>query len=304
MQESDNILSIVIVSASVAAVAVGATLLLLFVLGLVGLNTYQALEEDAAQRAEAAALEAKAQAKASSSQAKVQQKETVKKEEKPEPVNVNASIEECLQYPDLGGGCEIASMVSVLRALGYDADLVAFAEDYVLKVKGEPDMVQAYAGDPYLDGAAFPPAMAHAGNNFLREQQADWRFVEHKDLSLEKLLEIVRMGRPVLVWTTMFGDFPMHTGESIGDYAWYENEHCVVLYGEAENGNLLIMDPLEGCVERDYVSFNEVYDACGLHAVTITQDDIKEIDKADADKVEAFEAQTSADEAESSEGTE
>ena len=295
MQESDNILALVIVSIAAAFVAAATTLFLLFVLSFAWCNSSQVLEE-VAQSVEADTLEAKAQA--SSTQMKMQEnpRQEPEQEAKPEPVKVNASIEECLQYPDLAGGCEIATMTSVLRALGFDLDLVAFAEDYVLKVKGEPNMVQAYAGDPYFNGAAFPPAMTHAGNNYLREQQADWRFIEYKDLPFDELLGIVRLGRPVLVWTTMYGNPPMHSGVNIEDYLWYDNEHCVVFYGEAKNGNVLIMDPLEGCIEREYASFKELYEACGFHAVSITQTDIKAIDKADADKVSAYEAQSSSEE--------
>ena len=196
-----------------------------------------------------------------------------------QPINYNARIEEMFQYPTMAGGCEIVSMTSVLNALGHGISAIDFAEDFVLKVEGAPSLVNSYSGSPYDNGAAFPPAMVRAGNDYLRSVYSRWRFAKRDNAKLDKLLSVVQTGRPVLVWTTMGQDVPYFTGDVISGYKWYENEHCVVLYGQGEDDTLLVMDPLVGKVEYDRERFEEVYDACGRHAVSITKLDAERIDE-------------------------
>lgn len=165
-------------------------------------------------------------------------------------------------------------MTAVLNALGYQVDLGSFIDQYVLNVEGSADMVHAFSGDPAFDGAAFPPVMARAGNAYLRDQNAEWRFVELNEAPFGQVLEEVASGRPVLIWTTQMGDYPMLSGIFAEGYQWYDNEHCVVLYGQTENGNLLVMDPQYGFVERERELFESVYDACGMHGLTVVQHNV------------------------------
>lgn len=194
----------------------------------------------------------------------------------------NARIEECLQFPELPAGCEVAAMTSVLRALGFDTDLVAFTDDYVLKVEGEPELVYSYSGSPYERGAAFPPAMARAGNAYLKDQDSPWRFIEPENATIDDMIKVVSTGRPVLLWTTMYGAAPEFASITIDGYEWYNNEHCVVFFGLADDGNMQIMDPLSGISTQDRKKFEEVYAACGQHALVLSQTQTDAVDAAEA----------------------
>ena len=91
---------------------------------------------------------------------------------------------------------------------------------------------------------------------------------ESKSETFDELTALVKMGYPVLVWSTMNLEDPQLTGISDGNAEWYSNEHCVVLY--ALNGNdALVSDPLEGLVTRDASRFAAVYEQCGKHALAI-----------------------------------
>ena len=300
MQESDNILAIVVVSAAAAVVAVAASLLVLAVLGI-SLLDFEAMsgEEKASISASSMAQDSSAssstkqnstQPSASSSKApdsslKKPAEQSSESPKGPTAPNINASMAECLQYPFYPAGCESASMTAVLNALGYQVDLDTFIDQYVLNVEGPADMVHAFSGDPAFDGAAFPPVMARAGNAYLRDQNAEWRFVELNEEPFGQVLEEVASGRPVLIWTTQMGDYPMLSGIFAEGYQWYDNEHCVVLYGQAENGNLLVMDPQYGFVERERELFESVYDACGMHGLTIVQHNVLWHDAIEASTV-------------------
>lgn len=199
-----------------------------------------------------------------------------------------ANVEECLQFPQLPGGCEIASMVSVLRALGFETDLLAFTDDYVLKMEGQPEMVYSYSGSPYESGAAFPPVMARAGNAYFKDQGSYWRFIEPEAPSIDDLLRIIETGRPVLVWTTMYGESPQFTSIEVGGYEWYSNEHCVALYGTTEEGDLKVMDPMVGLTTQNRAAFEDVYVACGQHALVPTQTQASTVDAAEFKLVASF----------------
>ena len=61
---------------------------------------------------------------------------------------------------------------------------------------------------------------------------------------------------------------PDMTGIMVESYEWYNNEHCVVLYG-LEGETALVSDPLEGLVERDAQEFARIFEACGNMAIVI-----------------------------------
>ncbi|WP_237049290.1 C39 family peptidase [Lentibacillus amyloliquefaciens] len=89
------------------------------------------------------------------------------------------------------------------------------------------------------------------------------------------ILNIVRSGKPVLVWTTLeqretfFG--LSWTDEEGDETDWYENEHAVVLTG-IEGNNIMAHDPHTGRAEHyDRVSFEQNWYALGCRAVTLRQ---------------------------------
>lgn len=170
------------------------------------------------------------------------------------------NVEEFLQFPILQGGCEIASLSCVLRSMGYDeVDDYTIADEYL----EYGDMVDGYSGDPYYYGGAFPPPIIDAANAFLEDKGAAERAVDLSGLSFDVVSEWISAGYPVLVWSTMYMDEPEFTDTMVGPYEWWNNEHCVVAYGFDENGDVLVMDPLDGIVVRDGEEFARIYEECG-----------------------------------------
>ncbi len=205
------------------------------------------------------------------------------------------------QFPEVPGACEIASMVSVLRAMGNDIDAVRFTDEYVLAQPGDRDMVDGFGGDPYFAGGAFPPIMTRSGNAYLRQCESAWRFVERRGDSMEDLADVADRGRPVLIWTTMLLAPAAHTGMVTKGYEWYENEHCVVLCGRVGSDKYLVMDPLDGLVEYDAVRFTEAYEDSGSISVVLTTAMTPEIDAADEAYLVSFEQATNQSEPEEGE---
>lgn len=170
------------------------------------------------------------------------------------------NVEEFLQFPILQGGCEIASLSCVLRSMGYDeVDEYTIAEEYL----EYGDMVSGYSGDPYYYGSAFPPPLMDAANAFLEANGAEERALDLSSLGFDVVAEWVQAGYPALVWTTMYMEEPDLTGTMVGPYEWWNNEHCVVVYGFDESGEVLVMDPLDGFVTRDRQDFARIYEECG-----------------------------------------
>lgn len=188
-----------------------------------------------------------------------------------QPVDYCDHVEVYMQFPEVPGACEVASMASVLRAMGYDVSAPQLSDEHLMNLPGSHDMVHGFAGSPYNQGAAFPPIMVRSGNSFLRSQNSEWRFVERKGQPFARLIEVTKTGRPVLVWTTMSLAPPEMTGPVVEGYCWYSNQHCVVLYGQTDEGRLLVMDPLEGLIECDRERFEQVYTECGEMAITMSR---------------------------------
>ncbi|MBQ9069640.1 MAG: C39 family peptidase [Eggerthellaceae bacterium] len=120
--------------------------------------------------------------------------------------------------------------------------------------------------------------MVRAGNAFLAAQDSEWRFAERRGQAFSRLLDVVSTGRPVLVWSTMDMAPVLHTETRVGNYNWYDNEHCVVVCGQTEEGKLRVMDPLAGMVERERGPFEGIYNDCGKMAVTLSRVIIDEVE--------------------------
>lgn len=187
--------------------------------------------------------------------------------EEPATVDWTAHVENFSQFPVLQGGCEVAALSCVLRSMGYaEVDEHTIADQYLTP----GDMVSGYSGDPYTYGASFPPPIVNAANAFLESKGATERASELTPLAFDGVLERVQRGYPVVVWTTMYMAEPQLTGTMVGPYPWWNNEHCVVVYGVDEAGNIMVMDPIDGMVTRDRATFVRIYEACGSIAYSIS----------------------------------
>lgn len=183
-----------------------------------------------------------------------------------QPVDFAQHMGVVYQMEELEGGCEIAALTSVLESMGFDLDSRTIADNYLSYDEG--DMVHGYSGDPYYYGGSFPPPIVDAANAYLEAQSSPYRAMELTGSSFDELTAWVEKGYPVLVWSTMYLDEPQMSGIVTETYEWYDNEHCVVYYGQ-DGSDVLVSDPLEGLVSRDAAQFQRIYEECGSMAAVI-----------------------------------
>ena len=185
-------------------------------------------------------------------------------------------VEELFQYPELPTGCEVVSLAAALHYLGFDIEKTELAEEYLLY--NDEDMTAGFSGDPFSEYGAgiFPPALVSTANSYLSAQKSNIRAVNTTGISLDDLYKLLDSGCPVLVWYTVYGNYPAMTEEvyTCGgkNYYWYENEHCVVLCGyDNKEQTVTVSDPLDGYAEYDSKEFSEIYDEIGRLSMTLTK---------------------------------
>lgn len=171
-------------------------------------------------------------------------------------------VEELEQYPELPTGCEPVALTIALNALGYDLEKTEMAEKYL---EYSDNFAIGYCGDPFSDDGAgiWPPGMILSVDNFVRGTGAKVCGCNTSKQPLENLCKLVDAGCPVIVWTTYYMNEPMYTDDAVeydGEiYMWYDNEHCVVLYGYDKNaGTVDVSDPLRGKVTVDADEFERI----------------------------------------------
>lgn len=188
------------------------------------------------------------------------------------PTDYASQVSAVLQGEEYPSGCEPAALACVLQSMGVDASL----EDVIgyLDIDSEfIDFVYHYAGDPAGDGSAWPQAMVDTANRYLadaEDQAASFVALNISGASFDELKAIMAVGYPVMVWTTTYMEEPEFSDYEIFGYQFVINNHCVVAYGMSNDGeNALVMDSLEGLVERDAGDFATIYEERGCLAMAI-----------------------------------
>ena len=177
------------------------------------------------------------------------------------------------QYPELPTGCESVALTIALNALGGNLDKTDVAEYYL---RYDDDFVLGYCGDPFSDDGAgvMPPGIITTVENYVARTGAPVYAYNTSHSPLRELYKFIDAGCPVVMWTTYYMDEPMYTDDAHeynGDtYFWYENEHCVTLYGYDRNaGTVDIADPLQGAVTVDADEFERINHNIGGWSVAI-----------------------------------
>lgn len=191
-------------------------------------------------------------------------------EESTEPKTVivdGMAIGDTLQLPEYPAGCEIVTLMNALEH--FDIEMT-FDETYALFDKSTIDFVNAWWGDPYTQGAAYPPAMVNAAKRAVAGTDIQVR--DMTDETLEGIFDtVVTRGGVAIIWYTTDHESPRWTSWEVDGYYMYENEHCAVVYFMS-NGTLYISDSLEGLISMEVSEFNKLWEACGSMAVAMYEE--------------------------------
>ena len=174
-------------------------------------------------------------------------------------------VDVIMQDDVMRGGCEVVSLVVVLDSMGVEVTAEEIADDYLVQ---DGSFATGYAGSPYTTGGGFPPGLVKAANVCLEMRGSSLRAHDMTGTRFADLETLVEAGYPIMVWSTLYLDEPMWSGIYEGDLQWYDNEHCVVVYG-IEGDKVLVSDSIDGMVERDRAEFERIYDACGRMAMAV-----------------------------------
>ncbi|MBT2218139.1 C39 family peptidase [Virgibacillus dakarensis] len=186
------------------------------------------------------------------------------------------------QYPDLPTGCEATSLAMLLGWAG----LSISKYDVVEKLpKGEKVRLtdgkwyganphEQFVGDPYSDDGSFgvfdKPILATI------EAFMPGKGINLTGRDFESLLDIVRLEKPVMAWTTIDQNETFHskTWQDANGVVidWYRYEHAVVITG-IDGEHIIVNDPYTGKEEQyNRNLFERNWASMGKRAVTLDID--------------------------------
>ena len=180
------------------------------------------------------------------------------------------------QYPNYPTGCESVALTILLKYHGISVT----PDDIINKLsKGSVPTEKngkIYGGNPEVEFIGNPYSLNAYGvyekpiANVANQYKSGIKIAT--GTSFEKILEIVKTGKPVMVWTSMYLAVPYiskswiyePTGETI---YWKANEHAVVIIGYTED-KVIISDPIDGKAKYQSKSiFKERYNYYGKKAL-------------------------------------
>lgn len=180
------------------------------------------------------------------------------------------------QYPDYPTGCESVSLAILLNYYGIDISPLDIINNLPKgSLPYNKDGI-TYGGDPEREFVGDPLTTNSYG---VYEKPLAEIATKYKDgiiigtgMDFDQILEVVKQGRPVVVWTSMNLSIPYiskswiyePTGEKIH---WKSGEHAVVVIGYTEN-KIIISDPIGGKIKYQSRSiFEERYNYFGKKAL-------------------------------------
>lgn len=193
------------------------------------------------------------------------------------------NVASVMQTPELPTGCEITSLTMLLNYLGFDADKLTLADEFL--PKGEyrkADFHKVFVGDPRNRNAygCTAPVIVEAAENYLKTQTrgSDFTVKDISGCTADLLYSAVDNGVPAVVWASInmgeiIPDFVSWTDEETGEtVSWYGGEHCLLLTGyDKKSGLVYVNDPLRGAVTYDMKIFEKRFDEMQRNAVIIIE---------------------------------
>ena len=203
--------------------------------------------------------------------------------------SVYIDMESVLQNPELPVGCEITALTIYLRYLGFDADKVDLAQNYLPKggnAQYKDDLLykdsffEYFIGDPFSRGyGCFSNAIVKAANKYLDDHGGGYDVINLSGSDPDVLYDYLAQGIPVICWATDGMIEPEYyeswydnaTGEKLD---WYLNEHCFVLAGFNMNADLVTLnDPMKGIIDYNINKFETRYAQMYSQAIVILPKD-------------------------------
>lgn len=188
------------------------------------------------------------------------------------------------QDPELPNGCEITTLTAVLTYHGIKTTKTRMSDDYLPKEpfkvqEGKrigPDPHQAYAGNPRNENGGwyvFASPIVEASKKIIDDKGSRLITENVSGSSREELLSYMDQNIPVIIWVTLDLSPPVISGGWYIDgtdefHHSFTNLHAVVLDGW-KDGEVIVMDPLEGLVIHSEDEFFESYEALGSQAVIV-----------------------------------
>lgn len=188
-----------------------------------------------------------------------------------------------LQKPIFPTGCEITSLTAIFDYYGETITKEEMAEKHLNKAplryengkRMGPNPQEAFPGEPtdpkgiYI----FPEGIIDSIHSYSAAIGKDYTAVNLTGASIEEIEDMVKNGLPILTWITRDLDTPIIRGgwwiDGTNEYHHLiQNEHAVVLTGVTED-TVTIMDPLQGNVTHDKISFFKSFESLGKKAVSL-----------------------------------
>ncbi len=190
------------------------------------------------------------------------------------------------QYPELPTGCEVTALTILLNHLGYQANKLDLARNYLPKqdfywkngIYYGADFRTTFAGNPESEYSygCYAPCIVTTANNYLNNIGSDSIAQDISGADFDTLLtEYIDNDKPVLIWITssnlhessLTTKWTTPNGEQV---QWRAYEHCVVLTGyDLNNGLIYVSDPMYDNIAYDYNKIKLRYNEMGQQSVYI-----------------------------------
>lgn len=195
-------------------------------------------------------------------------------------------VKNILQNPELPTGCEVTSLTILLNHLGYPADKVTMARNYLPKldfywengIYYGADFRTTFAGNPESEYSygCYAPCITITADNYFKDNGFSAIACEITGTDFDSLLsDYIDNDMPLLIWITssnlhesaLTSIWTTPEGEQV---QWRAYEHCVVLTGyDMDNQLIYAADPLYGSISYDYSTIRQRYNEMGRQAVYI-----------------------------------
>lgn len=179
------------------------------------------------------------------------------------------------QFPELPTGCEVTSLTIVLNYMGFRADKLDLADNYLPKGPvGSTDFRKAFVGNPRSSKAygCYAPVIVSTANAYLKAQKSKLRAIDISGRELPALTAYTKANVPVIVWGTINCLKPYRgVTWNVGGrkLTWIGQEHCMVLLG-IRNSSVQVADPYSGTIRfYDLTLFRDRYNSLFKQAVVI-----------------------------------